>query len=64
MPMVRRVLRSHALVVVTTTLMFSFAASQAFADNTAPNEPSLPRPYDGAYEQLISSSIACSDEVC
>ncbi len=58
MPMVGRVLRSHALVVVTTTLIVSFAASHAFADNTAPNEPSLPRPYDGAYEQLISSSIA------
>ena len=59
MPLRRRVLPSHALFVVTTTLIFSFAASHhAFADNTAPNEPSLPRPYDGAYEQLITSAVA------
>ena len=48
----------HSFVLVLATLLVVCVAHAAFADNTAPNQPSVPRPYDGAFEQMITSSVA------
>lgn len=60
MPVVRLALHPSFIVFATAFVLaigIGFA-QDAFADNNAPNPPSAPRPYDGAYEQLISTSVA------
>ena len=60
MPVVRLALHPSVLVFAMCIALASGIgfAQDAFADNNAPNPPATPRPYDGAYEQLITASIA------
>ncbi len=48
----------RCVAFVALALIAALLPQVSFADNTAPNVPSVPRPFDGAAEQMIGSSVS------